>query len=191
MRIVYEITREDYDEACAVHGAQAGNRSDIWTGTMIMATGFFLLLKQEELPPWLAPAVVIVLSVGLLVVPIRNRYAAVERGWKAFASDRTAQPISLTMDEQGIHKSSVHWSSHVQWSAFALFRETRGLLLLYYDDAGRDVAELVPKRAFASEADAAGAAEMIRAKLQRVRGAFEVIPPKNPGATVPSAEKEP
>ena len=178
MEVNYQVTREDYEEVCRVQGARFASPKLIWIGCGLTAVAFVLLVKQADLAPWLAPGILLLVGLGVLVVPIWSAYAAVERGWRTASTGRAARPVTVTIEEEGISKASALWSAQIQWPAYGHFRETRGLLLLFYDDDGLDLAEMLPKRTFRSDAEIAAVTELIRAKVGRVRKAFEVVPPR-------------
>jgi hypothetical protein len=66
------------------------------------------------------------------------------------------------VEDEGLRQRTPHWDGVTRWSGILRVEETEHHLFLMLD---RVMAYIVPKRAFASPADAASFAERVRARL--------------------------
>lgn len=69
---------------------------------------------------------------------------------------------TTTFDENGITTDSEIHHVETKWSSFERFKETKNLFLIFQT---RDVAGIVPKRAFAGESDAQQFRALVASKL--------------------------
>lgn len=91
---------------------------------------------------------VTVLHMVLGIWPMLQMTIGLRRPWGAQTNLHV--PVTLTADETGVRSLDERVKSHYAWCAFAGYRETEDLILLYLSPGNL---LMVPKRGFATEAD--------------------------------------
>jgi hypothetical protein len=156
-----------------VRGGDVGDwsRADLLQarGAVIMIAGLFLMIASTAYVgvrgtrAWLVPCAFASLFTAAVLWPVvRNA-----TGWGArrtFASDPdNAGPAAVEVDDDAFRFIAAKWQCRVAWSAVRELVETPNLLLVIDDSPSTFI---VPKRAFASDADREQFAAHVRAHVE-------------------------
>jgi hypothetical protein len=110
-------------------------------------TSAYLGVQRHGL--WFLPCGVLLLLAGLILWSFVGRWTG-RQARREFAADQhTADPVTVEVNELGLHLMATHFECHVDWSAILCFYETPHLMI-FIDDTPETL--IVPRRAFADAA---------------------------------------
>ena len=184
IRIEFELTRRDWELGTWIHRRRnPANRDPLrgltTAGALAAAFGFLLWAKRPDGGGWVSPAALIAFGMFVPIRLILIRHAAAADAWAK--SERQIQPTALALDDGGVRITSAHVDATYQWAEFERWAEGSSEFLLY---RSAEQFYVIPKRAFANEADVAEFRRLLNehvvdlgAAAERARG-FPVLPAK-------------
>ena len=167
----FELTYDEYVEACRASFKKQPQRWVFHVGWWgIFALGIVLWLRLRDSRDWDAPLALMVLALAQLLSQVWSTHSEVEKGWKEY--DRVIQPATVEVGEEGVRYETPLTTIWMTWASFSDFIESRGLFLLY--STPTEVHLMLPKRGLVNPDQLEELRGLLKEKLQRVEGAFEV-----------------
>ena len=159
LRLQYLITPAEHLEMIKFVRTNAARRFiNFFLAVFVLLLGILTYGYFNRVQGFIMSALGVFLIVLQVFVPYIVHHRVYSRNPRAFAM-RT-----VTFDDEGAKSDSDMGHLETNWTSFDRFTETRNLFLIYQT---RDIARLVPKRAFASEEDLARFRALLSSKVRR------------------------
>lgn len=171
MRFEYALTREDYDQAGSFEGSKRGNQLPLRAAYTACAAGFLLLMKQDEVAVWIAPALLIGLGLFLIVQPTLSAHRRADRHWAECERIRRTVFVDATLDSLSLR--SEFFETRFKWEMFDHAAETSGLFLIYQTPT--DLLVVIPKRSVPTGEDLDELRTLLKLKTPKPVRGFPVV----------------
>jgi hypothetical protein len=178
---------EDYRLANRAHRRAKWNRKRAagvigWVACIVLSVMLYLLLKKNTVPVAGQPLVSTpTFSVGawaivfFLIWPLIFLYLRGKQYDRAWAGQPNEHLLKhWQVNDAGVVVDSGHSRSEIGWPAFRRYLETPALFMLYVSEFSF---HMIPKRAFADEAQIEEFRDLLRRHIQPQTQAFPVIAP--------------
>jgi hypothetical protein len=162
--VKYTLTPALFGDATSHLGRKIGGMprwmSYLLCWVMITLTLRWLIFKESK--DW--PFVEQLIFAGILAgAGVGGLFWTISNQIRRNASKIETQEMTLIFSEGGLDKATLRSELKVEWKAFEKYAETDKFYFLYYSPG--NVAEIVPKDAFASPGDAASFRELLTRQL--------------------------
>jgi hypothetical protein len=147
MRISFELTFDDYTEACRAMSSVkqvAGSRLFYAVAYATVAFGFLFLITRFDGGGPVAPLCLIAIGFFMLVHPIYTAYRDQAEAWRE--SERLRGSVTIHATSDALTWEGLHINVQYSWNAFYRVLETRNLFLIY--QTSTQLGLIIPKRAF-------------------------------------------
>jgi hypothetical protein len=159
VQLQYQITLAEFKEmAWLRHRSSLRWMIGLCFGALVFIAGATLFALGDR-----GLSLVLILLSPLQVV-VFTIVSSLTIRWTFRRNSRMFGPRTVTIDETGISSDHALGHNEAKWSSYQDFKETKNLFLLYHS---ADLIGILPKRAFASQAELEQFRALVTSKIPR------------------------